>query len=154
MLISLAEDTHQVGWVLAAIPAAGTLTIAVFCLWLVVLNHLLLPTVEPGVYRVDSVFYVRKWCSDLLMHLSRTIARPIYTTIYLPAWLRMMGARIGRRAEISTGSQISPKLTWPARVRAYANATCPCGRLTGGGAAPTRPASTAGGGDAGSLLRG
>ena len=111
MLISLAEDSHQLGWVLAAIPAAGTLTIAVFCLWLVVLNHLLLPSVEPGVYRVDSLFYVRKWCSDLLMQLSRTIARPIYTTIYLPAWLRMMGARIGRRAEISTVSQISPKLT-------------------------------------------
>ncbi len=111
MLLSLAEDTHRLGWVLAAIPAAGTLTIAVFCLWLVVLNHLLLPSVEPGVYRVDSVFYVRKWSSDLLMHLSRTIARPIYTTIYLPAWLRMLGARIGRHAEISTVSQISPKLT-------------------------------------------
>ncbi len=111
MLISLAEDSHRLGWVLAAIPAAGTLTIAVFCLWLVVLNHLVLPSVEPGVYRVDSLFYVRKWCSDLLMQLSRTIARPIYTTIYLPAWLRMLGARIGRRAEISTVSQISPKLT-------------------------------------------
>ena len=45
------------------------------------------------------------------MQLSRSIARPIYTTIYLPAWLRMMGARIGRRAEISTVSQMSPKLT-------------------------------------------
>ncbi len=62
MLISLAEDTHRLGWMLAAIPAAGTLTIAVFCLWLVLLNHLLLPSVEPGVYRVDSVFYVLKWC--------------------------------------------------------------------------------------------
>ncbi len=112
MLISLAEDTHKLGWVLAAIPAAGTLTLAVFCLWLVVLNNLVLPRVEPGVYRVDSLFYVRKWCSDTLMHLSRTIARPIYTTIYLPAWLRMLGARIGRRAEISTVSQISPKLTY------------------------------------------
>jgi non-ribosomal peptide synthetase-like protein len=111
MLISLAQGTHRIGWMLAAIPAAGTLTIAVFCLWLVVLNHLLLPSVEPGVYRVDSLFYVRKWCSDLLMQLSRSIARPIYTTIYLPAWLRMMGARIGRRAEISTVSQMSPKLT-------------------------------------------
>jgi non-ribosomal peptide synthetase-like protein len=112
MLMSLAEDTHNLAWVLAGIPAAGTLTLAVFCLWLVVLHNLVLPSVAPGVYRVDSLFYVRKWCSDLLMHLSRTIARPIYTTIYLPAWLRMMGAHIGRRAEISTVSQISPKLTY------------------------------------------
>jgi non-ribosomal peptide synthetase-like protein len=38
------------------------------------------------------------------------VARPLYTTIYLPAWLRMLGARIGKRAEISTVSQISPEL--------------------------------------------
>ncbi len=110
-LIALAERTDGLGWLLAALPLAGTATIVAFCLALVVLNHLVLPSVRAGVYRVDSVFYVRKWCSDLLMHLSRTLARPIYTTIYLPAWLRLMGAQIGRRAEISTVSQISPKLT-------------------------------------------
>jgi non-ribosomal peptide synthetase-like protein len=110
-MITLAERTNRLAWLVAALPLAGTATIVAFCLALVVLNHLVLPSVRPGVYRVDSVFYVRKWCSDLLMHLSRTLARPIYTTIYLPAWLRLMGAQIGRRAEISTVSQISPKLT-------------------------------------------
>src|SRR6185295_10683267 len=96
---------------IAAIPVAATATIILFCLWLVVLNHLFLPRVRPGVYRVDSLFYVRKWMSDRLMQISRTLARPLYTTIYLPAWLRLLGATVGRRAEISTVQQISPKLT-------------------------------------------
>jgi non-ribosomal peptide synthetase-like protein len=96
---------------IAAVPLAATVTIVTFCLWLVVLNHLFLPSVRPGVYRVDGWFYLRKWASDRLMQISRTVARPLYTTIYLPAWLRLLGAEIGRRAEISTVSQISPKLT-------------------------------------------
>ncbi len=41
---------------------------------------------------------------------SRTLAKPLYTTIYLPPWLRLLGAKIGRRAEISTVSQFSPEL--------------------------------------------
>jgi len=111
MLIARAESLRSVPWLLAALPAAGTLTMVVFCLWLAVLNQLILPRVRPGTYRVQSVFYVRKWAVDLLMQLSRSVARPLYTTIYLPSWLRLMGATIDRRAEISTVSQISPKLT-------------------------------------------
>lgn len=110
-LLWLAEEAHSIWWMVAAVPVAATGTFATFCLSLAALNHLFLPTARPGVYRVDSVFYVRKWASDLLMHLSRTLARPLYTTIYLPSWLRLLGAKIGRRAEISTVSQISPKLT-------------------------------------------
>ena len=110
-LLWLAERTHGVGWMIAAIPVAATVTIVSLCLWIAVLNHLLLPRVRPGVYRVESFFYLRKWACDRLMQLSLSLARPLYTTIYLPAWLRLLGARVGRRAEISTVSQISPKLT-------------------------------------------
>jgi non-ribosomal peptide synthetase-like protein len=110
-LLWRAEEARSVGWLIAAVPAIGTVTFVAFCLWLAALNHLVLPSVRPGVYRVESFFYVRKWAADLLMQLSRTFARPLYTTIYLPAWLRLLGARIGRRAEISTVAQMSPKLT-------------------------------------------
>jgi len=110
-LLWAARRADHVGWLIAAVPVAATVTIVAFCLWLVVLNHLFLPSVRPGVYRVSSLFYLRKWASDRLMQISRTLARPLYTTIYLPAWLRLLGAKIGRRAEISTVSQISPGLT-------------------------------------------
>jgi non-ribosomal peptide synthetase-like protein len=59
---------------------------------------------------VYSWFYLRKWLVDSLIRASVAVARPLYTTIYLPTWLRMLGAKIGVRAEISTVSQISPEL--------------------------------------------
>lgn len=92
-------------------PAAGVVSMASFCIWVAFIKRLLLYRVRPGVYRIDSGLYLRKWASDLLMKLSLSVARPLYTTIYLPAWLRLLGAKVGRRAEISTVSQISPELT-------------------------------------------
>jgi non-ribosomal peptide synthetase-like protein len=94
----------------AAAPLAGVAGILAFCLWVPVLKVLILRRARPGVHRLESFYYLRKWSVDLLIHASRVLARPLYTTIYLPAWLRLLGARIGRRAEISTVSQIAPDL--------------------------------------------
>ncbi|HXX70368.1 MAG TPA: amino acid adenylation domain-containing protein, partial [Polyangiaceae bacterium] len=92
-------------------PAAGIVSMASFCVWVAFVKRLLIDRPRPGIYRVDSGLYLRKWASDLLMKLGLAVARPLYTTIYLPAWLRLLGAQVGRRAEISTVSQISPELT-------------------------------------------
>jgi non-ribosomal peptide synthetase-like protein len=100
------------GWLarLIGVPAAGVLALVAFCAWIPVLKLLLLPRARPGIHRVASGFFLRKWAVDLLMHASRVLARPLYTTIYLPTWLRLLGAKIGRHAEISTVSQIAPEL--------------------------------------------
>src|SRR5262249_57183103 len=95
----------------ASLPAAGVASVAAFCLWIAVWKRVILPRARPGVYALESAFYLRKWAADLLLAASRVLARPVYTTIYLPAWLRLLGARIGRRAEISTVSQLAPELT-------------------------------------------
>jgi non-ribosomal peptide synthetase-like protein len=97
--------------VLLSLPLAGILGMLSFCLWIPAVKALVLPRARPGVYPVESLFYVRKWAADTLIRLTHTLAKPLYTTIYLPPWLRLLGARIGRRAEISTVSQISPELT-------------------------------------------
>jgi non-ribosomal peptide synthetase-like protein len=94
-----------------AIPAAAAASFLALCLWIPVVKRLVLPRPCPGVHRMESALYLRKWASDLLLAASRALLRPLYTTIYLPSWLRLLGARIGRRAEISTVSQISPELT-------------------------------------------
>jgi non-ribosomal peptide synthetase-like protein len=97
--------------VLLSLPVAGILGMLSFCLWIPLIKAIVLPRARPGVYAVLSLFYLRKWTADMLMRASHTLAKPLYTTIYLPPWLRLLGARIGRRAEISTVSQISPELT-------------------------------------------
>ena len=65
---------------------------------------------RPGVYHVDSFYFLRKWYVDTLMGLSRLFTLPLYTTLYMPPLLRMLGAKIGARAELSVIAQLSPDL--------------------------------------------
>jgi non-ribosomal peptide synthetase-like protein len=66
--------------------------------------------IRPGVYVMDSAFYLRKWFADGLMKASRAALLPVYTTMYLPPLLRLLGAKIGKRVELSTVWQFSPEL--------------------------------------------
>jgi non-ribosomal peptide synthetase-like protein len=109
-LVWAAEGAWGSAGTFAALPLAGLATMLAFCLWVALLKRVVLFRVRPGVYPVESALYLRKWTVDLLMQASRTLAKPLYTTIYLPAWLRLLGAKVGRRAEISTVSQLSPEL--------------------------------------------
>ena len=44
------------------------------------------------------------------MALSLDVIGPIYASIFLPPWYKLLGATLGERAEISTASYISPDL--------------------------------------------
>ena len=47
---------------------------------------------------------------DKFMQLSLDIVHPLYATVYLNPWYRLLGVKLGRRAEVSTASSISPDL--------------------------------------------
>ena len=51
--------------------------------------------------------YVQQWFVDAILAESLRLLRPLYATIYTPFYLRLLGARIGRRAEISTLNHLS-----------------------------------------------
>ena len=51
--------------------------------------------------------YVRQWFVDAILAESLRLLRPLYATIYTPFYLRLLGARIGRRAEVSTLNHLS-----------------------------------------------
>jgi non-ribosomal peptide synthetase-like protein len=96
----------QVAYLALGVPC-GFVALA---LWIAVLKRLILSRAEAGTYRVESFFYLRKWLSDSLMRISRTLLLPLYTTLYFPPWLRLLGARIGERAELSTVWNFAPEL--------------------------------------------
>jgi non-ribosomal peptide synthetase-like protein len=79
------------------------------CLIVAALRRLVLPRIRPGTYPVESLLYVRKWLSDGIMRAARTAFLPVSTTIYLPPWLRAMGAKIGPGAEMSTIGHFAPE---------------------------------------------
>jgi len=102
-----------VDWYLWLIPSAfvGSASfIGVFCLEVVILKYLLLGKVRPGIYPLHSSFGLRHWYIDRLMSISLEMVPTLYSTLYLLPWLRLLGAKIGARAEVSTASHFTPDL--------------------------------------------
>ncbi len=97
-------------WFFLAVPAVSVSFVALLALEIVLVKWLLLGRVRPGTYRLASFFYLRKWFVDCLMDLSLEVLGPMYATLYLNPWYRALGAKLGRRAEISTACSASPDL--------------------------------------------
>ncbi len=110
VLLNELERRHTL-WIClpAALPAAISF-ILLLTLEIAAVKWLLLGRVQPGSYPRHGSFHLRKWFVDQLLALSLDILGPLYATLYLNPWYRLLGAAIGRRAEISTASFVSPDL--------------------------------------------
>jgi non-ribosomal peptide synthetase-like protein len=95
---------------LVHVPALALAYVLLVAIGIVILRWTLLPKVQAGTYDIHSLFYVRKWLVDQLMELSLQVLHPVYASVYLPVWYRMLGVRVGRRAEISTAASITHDL--------------------------------------------
>ncbi|WP_448188502.1 Pls/PosA family non-ribosomal peptide synthetase [Azospirillum sp. sgz301742] len=77
------------------------LLVAVTVLLIAAMRWTILPRVQPGTYSVHSWFYVRKWIIALATEVMLETLSSLYATVYMRAWYRLMGAKIGKGAEIS-----------------------------------------------------
>ena len=66
------------------------------------LRWAILPRVTSGSYSIHSGFYARKWTVALATEVTLETLSSLFATIYMRAWYRLMGASIGKGAEIST----------------------------------------------------
>ncbi len=82
-------------------PTAMCLT-ALTVLFIAVVRWVVLPRVRSGTYSVFSGFYMRKWIVAFATEVTLETLSSLYATVYMRAWYRLMGARIGKGAEIST----------------------------------------------------
>ncbi|MCA1008477.1 amino acid adenylation domain-containing protein [Rhodococcus hoagii] len=90
--------------------ATGTVYVASVCAAVALGKRLLLPHVPVGIQNARSGLGVRKWMTDKLFLMSLTYTGSLYATLYTAPWLRMLGARVGRGAEVSTAAHIDPDL--------------------------------------------
>jgi non-ribosomal peptide synthetase-like protein len=97
-------------WAVAMTPVAGLLFVISTCALVWAGKMLVLPHARAGVYPMRSVFGLRKWIGDRLIVSSLVLTNGLYATLYTPAWLRLLGAHIGRRCEVSTVSHVDPGL--------------------------------------------
>lgn len=92
------------------VPAA-ILYLFLTYLELLALRWLVLGKVIERSYGTTSVYWYRKWLVGRLMDMSLVILHPIYATLYVVPFLRSLGVKIGRRAEVSTARGINFELT-------------------------------------------
>ena len=105
MMAELDQATEAYNFLLLS-PALAVVFVLSMCFQIALLKWLLVGRVRAGRHEVFSVAYVRHWLVDKLMELSLDLLSPLYATIYLNPWYRILGVKLGRRAEVSTASSI------------------------------------------------
>ncbi|ARJ67358.1 peptide synthetase [Magnetospirillum sp. ME-1] len=85
---------------LLAWPTAMAL-IAVTVLLIAIVRWTVLPVVTAGSFSIYGSLYVRKWIVALATELMLETLSSLYATVYMRLWYRLMGAKIGKDAEIS-----------------------------------------------------
>lgn len=105
--INYVSDIWSFSWVTLFIGVSFVLLLTII---IAIFKWLLLGNIKEGKYKVNSLFYYKKWFFDQLMKLSLQVIGTLYTTLYLQKWFKLLGVKMGKRVEISTVEFISPDL--------------------------------------------
>lgn len=92
-----------------AIPASAMM-ILVTALISAGIRKVAVPHLQEGMYPVHGAVYYRKWFATQILETSLQVLRGLFATVYAPNWLRLMGAKVGKDAEISTATGVVPEL--------------------------------------------
>lgn len=109
-LVYFAYTAWGVTGVLLGAYVAAPLGLVVLALLLVITKRLIIGAIKPGIYKVDSRSYLRIWSSDFLVNILQTYFMAVYATLYFPPLMRLLGAKIGHRSEVSTISHFIPEM--------------------------------------------
>jgi non-ribosomal peptide synthetase-like protein len=110
LFLLLAFWAHRLEGAIVITAAVVPVLVVVACLWVVLLKAMVLRRAKPGVYALYSAYYLRHWLAYGLMRATRAALLPVFTTLYLPPWMRLLGAKIGKHAEMSTIWSFMPEL--------------------------------------------
>ncbi|WP_260478162.1 Pls/PosA family non-ribosomal peptide synthetase [Nonomuraea sp. WAC 01424] len=106
VLAAFAGDETTLGGALAAallaVPPATLAGMAAFALVTLVSVRLLGLGLNPGHHPVHSRQAWQAWVTGRLMAAARVWLFPLYASVLTPVWLRALGMKVGRGAELST----------------------------------------------------
>jgi non-ribosomal peptide synthetase-like protein len=105
-MIVYARPLLWIPLVIAAVPVVIIFE-ACFLAWC---KSAVLPRLRPGIYEVYSFEYFQFWLASGLMVIVRHFGWLIFTTVFVPPWMRLFGAKVGRHAEMSTVWTLYPDL--------------------------------------------
>ncbi|GGH43904.1 Pls/PosA family non-ribosomal peptide synthetase [Microbacterium album] len=85
-------------WLVPGVLVAGL----TFAAGVVALVRLLSLGLAEGVHPVRGRIAWQAWTIERLLDSARTLLFPIYSSLFTPIWLRLLGAKVGREVEAST----------------------------------------------------
>ena len=122
MLIDSFDDPDRFPWMFGngvgiqllkyfvlALPASAALIVCTVLLSALI-RWALMPRLRPGTFPVHGWTYVSKWLVNQIQETSLQFLHGVYATVYAPFWYRMLGAKVGRGAEISTALGVVPDM--------------------------------------------
>ncbi len=74
------------------------------------IRWIVLPRLKPGSWPVHSNLYCSKWLVNQIQESSLAVLHGVYATVYAPFWYRLLGAKVGRDAEISSALGLVPDM--------------------------------------------
>jgi non-ribosomal peptide synthetase-like protein len=92
-----------------AFPATGVLIVCT-ALLSAGIRWSVLPRLKPGSWPVHSNLYCAKWLVNQIQESSLAVLHGVYATVYAPIWYRLLGAKVGRDAEISSALGLVPDM--------------------------------------------
>ncbi|MHA6759530.1 Pls/PosA family non-ribosomal peptide synthetase [Streptacidiphilus sp. PAMC 29251] len=90
------------GWLLLSSLPLGLVSRVLYALLLAGLVRLLSRAVRPGLHPAHGRIGWSVWLVHQLTGAARSQLYPLYASLLTPSWLRLLGARVGRRVEAST----------------------------------------------------
>lgn len=112
MLFDIVDIRSVTGWdqvLILAIPIALAYQCLVFA-QLLAFRYLILGQLKEGKYSVYSFWYLRKWFVERLMDLALDVLHPVFASLYIVPFLKALGVKIGKRAEVSTARSVQFEL--------------------------------------------
>ncbi|AEA22335.1 non-ribosomal peptide synthetase domain protein [Pseudonocardia dioxanivorans CB1190] len=102
LLLGLVGTGEAVPLLLATAPVAALLTFACYALLVALVVRVAGRAIVVGDHHADGRVGFAVWLVERLVDQSRSALFPLYASLLTPAWLRLLGARVGRRVEAST----------------------------------------------------
>jgi non-ribosomal peptide synthetase-like protein len=108
-LESSSATLRLINYFVLALPATG---IMILCTALLsaAIRWGVLPRLKTGSWPVHSNLYCKKWLVNQIQESSLQVLHGIYATVFAPSWYRLLGAKVGRDAEISTALGVVPDM--------------------------------------------
>ncbi|MCU7724375.1 AMP-binding protein [Actinoplanes sp. KI2] len=111
-VVAAAPALALIGWALAqrptlaaallAVPAAAVAYFLGYALLVLVAVRALSIGVRAGFHPVRGRVAWQVWTTERIMGMARIALFPMYASLFTPVWLRLLGAEVGRGAEVST----------------------------------------------------